>query len=115
MHVRVFDGRIKTSEAELCYIVDRIQAVVARAPGEDADVDVRLSDINGPRGGVDKRCSIQLTAARRITLSIEGRAKTYYDAIDRATARLRRALMRSLERAAPRSRRARAGGGRRDS
>ena len=115
MHIRVFDGRIKTCEAELSYITDRIRAVVDRVLGQAADVEVRLSDINGPRGGVDKQCSIQLTAARRITLSIEGRARTYYDAIDSATARLRRALMRSLERAAPRSRRARSGDGRRHS
>lgn len=115
MQIRVFDGHIKTSEAELSYITDRIHAILGRAIGATADIDVRLSDVNGPRGGIDKRCSIQLTCARNITLSVEKCANTYYGAIDAAVATLRRALMRSIERATPRSRRARSGGGRRES
>lgn len=113
MQIRLFDGRIKTSEAELSYILARIGGIVDRVLCAPADIEVRLSDINGPRGGVDKQCSIQLSCARNITLSIEERAKTYYGAIDAAASRLRRALMRSIERATPRSRRARSGGGRR--
>ena len=105
MQVRLFDGPIKTSEAELSYVLARIGGVARRLLAPDAAVAVRLSDINGPRGGVDKRCSIQLTCARQGTLAVEERARTYYAAVDAAVATLRRALSRSLERSAPRERR----------
>lgn len=44
MHLRLFDGHIKTSEAEFAYIVDRIGTIVDRAFGAAAEVEVRLSD-----------------------------------------------------------------------
>ena len=44
MQIRVFDGQIKTSEAEFAYIVDRIGTIVDRAFGAAAEVEVRLSD-----------------------------------------------------------------------
>ena len=99
MQIRVFDGQIKTGEAELAYIVDRIGTIVGRAFGTAAEVEVRLSDINGPRGGFDKRCAILVSGPRVRSLRIEKRAKSYYDAIDAAAATLRRALSKSLERA----------------
>lgn len=99
MRIRLFDGPIKTSEAELSYIVDRVGAIVDRALGPAAEIEVRLCDINGPRGGVDKRCAILLSAPRTRSLRIEGRAANYYAAIDAAVAVLRRALARSLDRA----------------
>ena len=107
MQVRLFDGPMRTSEAEFQYVLERIGSVARRLLGRDADVAVRLTDVNGPRGGVDKRCSIQLACARRGRLSIEECARTYYGAIDAAAATLKRALTRSLERSSPRSRRMR--------
>lgn len=114
MQIRLFDGPMRTSEAEFQYVLERIGSVARRLLARDADVAVRLSDVNGPRGGVDKRCSIQLVCARRGRLSVVECARTYYDAIDAAASTLKRALSKSLDRAAPRSRRSRAGG-RRDS
>ena len=99
MHIRLFDGHIKTSEAEFSYICERIGGVVRRALGPTADVEVRLTDINGPRGGADKCCAILLACPAGRSLRVEKRAKTYYDAIDAAAITLRRALTKSLERA----------------
>lgn len=107
MQIRLFDGPMRTSEAEFQYVLDRIGSATHRVLARDADVAVRLSDVNGPRGGVDKRCSIQLVCARRGRLSIEECARTYYEAIDAAAATLKRALSKSLERTSPRARRTR--------
>ena len=59
---------------------------------------VRLADINGPRGGVDKRCQIALKLAGHNSIVIEDTEVDLYIAIDRASERCMRTLARHLER-----------------
>ena len=59
---------------------------------------VRLADINGPRGGVDKRCQIALKLAGQNSIVIEDTEADLYVAIDRACERAMRTLKRRLER-----------------
>ena len=61
-------------------------------------VTVRLSDINGPRGGADKRCHIHVAVAHQADVVIEDIQADLYVAIDRATDRAGRALARQIER-----------------
>ena len=61
-------------------------------------VTVRLSDINGPRGGADKRCHIQVAVVRQADVVIEDIQADLYVAIDRAADRAGRALARQIER-----------------
>jgi len=66
---------------------DRIQRVV-----------MRLSDINGPRGGADKRCHLQVTMAGLADVVIEDIEADLYVAIDRATDRAGRTVVRQIDR-----------------
>jgi ribosome-associated translation inhibitor RaiA len=50
-------------------------------------VVMRLSDINGPRGGADKRCHLQVVLAGLPDAVIEDIEDDLYIAIDRATDR----------------------------
>ncbi len=59
---------------------------------------VRLSDINGPRGGKDKRCLIEVRLKGAPEVIIEDTESDLYVAIDRATERAGRSLTRRLER-----------------
>ena len=61
-------------------------------------VTVRLSDINGPRGGADKRCHIHVAVAHQADVVIEDIQADLYVAIDHATDRAGRALARQIER-----------------
>lgn len=61
-------------------------------------VIVRLSDINGPRGGKDKRCHIEVCLKGLPEVVIEDTEVDLYVAIDRAAERAGRALARSLDR-----------------
>lgn len=60
-------------------------------------VTVRLADVNGPRGGVDKTClvTIRLDASKRLIVIEETDADAVV-AIDRATDRASRAVARAL-------------------
>ncbi len=59
---------------------------------------MRLSDINGPRGGSDKRCHLQIVLAGMPDVIIEDTEADMYVAIDRATDRAGRTLVRKIER-----------------
>lgn len=65
---------------------------------------VRLSDINGPRGGNDKCCHIQVVLPRQEDVVIEDIEADMYVAIDRAADRASRTLSRKLTRQRDRSR-----------
>lgn len=59
---------------------------------------VRLSDINGPRGGVDKHCHIQVVLAGLPDVVIEDTEANMYVAINRAADRAGRTLVRKVNR-----------------
>jgi len=66
---------------------DRIRRVV-----------MRLSDINGPRGGADKRCHLQLVLAGLPDVVVEDTEADLYVAVDRAVDRAGRTLLRRIDR-----------------
>lgn len=98
MEIKLFDGGIKTSEAQHQYVLTKVGAAAERLNGATCTVEVRLTDVNGPKGGVDKQCSIVVTPPGLPTLRVEEQAADYYAAIDAAAATLKKSLARSLER-----------------
>ena len=80
------------------YIKRRINFVLSSRHDQIQRIIVRLSDINGPRGGKDKRCQIQITLPRLSDIVIEDTQTDLYMAIDRATDRAGRTVNRRLER-----------------
>jgi len=60
------------------------------------EVTVRLSDINGPRGGNDKRCQIQIFLPHNRDVVIEDTEADLYVAIDLAVGRASQTLERQL-------------------
>ena len=59
---------------------------------------MRLSDINGPRGGADKRCHLQVVLKGLPDVVIEDTEADLYVAIDRATDRAGRTVVRKIDR-----------------
>ena len=62
-------------------------------------VDVRVSDVNGPRGGRDKRCLITARGVGFAPLRVEELHEDFYLGVDRALHRLAEAIGRSVARA----------------
>jgi hypothetical protein len=55
---------------------------------------VQLSDLNGPRGGVDKRCRVALTVPGAGSVVVTAVARDWRSALDQAVSRATRALLR---------------------
>ena len=64
------------------FVMRRLGALVPRAA-------VQMSDVNGPRGGIDKRCQVQLTTHSTGTFVITSTAREWRAALDSALARAR--------------------------
>lgn len=80
----------------------RLHFALSRTDEHLRRVQVRLSDVNGPRGGRDKRCQLRLVISGMPDLVIEELDADLYAAINRASARAGRSLIRRLKRQLPR-------------
>lgn len=58
-------------------------------------------DDNGPRGGVDKQCRIELHLRHGGSLQVSARAADWSEAFARALARVQRALIQHVQRGKP--------------
>jgi len=59
---------------------------------------ITLLDLNGPRGGVDKRCRVALNLRCGRTVVVQATAGHEYAAISEACSRIRRRIVRSVAR-----------------
>jgi len=69
---------------------------MARGTSHISRVDVSLSDLNGPRGGIDKRCLVKVRLDGLQSVVVEDVQSDLYRAIDRAAGRAGRMVMRRL-------------------
>ena len=78
--------------------VKRLQFVLRRLHKLVPRARVRLSDVNGPRGGVDKRCQVELNTEGAGTVVITALARDWRTALDSAMARAARSLAHGWQR-----------------
>jgi ribosome-associated translation inhibitor RaiA len=76
----------------------RLHFALSSAGNHVQRIIVRLSDINGPRGGEDKRCHLQVVLAGLSDVVVEDTEADLYFAIDRASDRAGRSVMRRINR-----------------
>ena len=69
------------------FVLRRLRWMVPRA-------EVQLSDVNGPRGGLDKRCQVELRTDGAGSVVVTSLASDWRTALDNALARAVRFLMR---------------------
>jgi hypothetical protein len=67
------------SIARVRFALRRLKALVPRAK-------VQFSDVNGPRGGIDKRCQVELKTESAGTVVIASLARDWRTALDRSIA-----------------------------
>lgn len=94
----VFESRDPEASRLRDLAVQRARFVMRRLAWLVPRAKVQLSDVNGPRGGVDKRCQVELRTDGSGTVVITSLARDWRSAIDSALARAARVLVRLLRR-----------------
>jgi hypothetical protein len=79
--------------------VGRVQGAMGRLRGFVARVKVRLDDANGPLPGVDKRCELQAELSGGHVERIAATSRTWAEAVELATGRLRERVVLRLRHA----------------
>ncbi len=75
------------AERRVNFVLRRLAWLVPRA-------EVQLSDVNGSRGGIDKRCQVELKTDGAGSVIVTSVASEWRTAIDLALGRAARSLMR---------------------
>ncbi|MDX2114974.1 MAG: HPF/RaiA family ribosome-associated protein [Planctomycetota bacterium] len=94
MTLKIFDGKLPTSPAILDRLRQRIGVSLRALSDRVGEVTVWIADINGRKGGTDKRCRIVAQVASAAPIVVESRHADYYRAIDLAASKLRQAAER---------------------
>ncbi len=76
----------------------RVNERLGRFDGQLTSVLVRISDINGPKGGVDKRCQVTVQGPRFGVATLENLSGDVPSAIETAFDRLAHIVRRIFER-----------------
>ena len=75
------------TERRVRFVLRRLGWLVPRA-------EVQMSDVNGGRGGIDKRCQVKLKTDGAGSVVVTSVASEWRTALDHALARAARSLMR---------------------
>ena len=79
------------TERRVRFVLRRLGWLVPRA-------EVEMSDVNGPRGGIDKHCQVSLKTDVAGTVIVASVASDWRTALNKALARAARFLTRALRR-----------------
>lgn len=98
MKIAILAKGLELTDALREHVERRLNFALDRAHYHIDKVSVRLSDENGPRGGEDKRCQVQVHLAGTTPVLVEDTELDLYRAIDRAADRTGHSLARQLGR-----------------
>ena len=80
------------------FIEKKLAGSLGRLAHRVRRVRVRLTDVNGPRNGIDIRCHVQASVAGGRVVTIEELRSDPFTAVARASDRVRRGILRHVER-----------------
>lgn len=96
MNVHVHALNIDRSDTLSQHVRDRIYNALERFSQRVRQVRVRLSDTNGPKGGEDMHCQLQVDVMGCGLLIVEHTDTDVYHAVDQAADRLKRSVRRAI-------------------
>jgi ribosome-associated translation inhibitor RaiA len=95
-HVRVIG--VELTDDDSLYIRRKLGMKLGKFATSIERISVRVTDVNGPRGGVDQMCSIRVVLSGLPSVVIERRHLALHAAVDIALRATERAVRRSVDR-----------------
>lgn len=86
------------SPADREYLRHKLDQKLGKFAAAVYRTSVRVEDVNGRRGGVDKRCRIKVVLVGLPTVVVEDHHQSLKGAMDRALARMERTVRKATDR-----------------
>ena len=96
VYIRAVGAELESSDRD--YIRGKLGRKLGKFATSIERISVRVEDINGPRGGVDKRCRIKVVLSGLPSVMAEERRDTVQAAVDAALATAERAVRHPVRR-----------------
>ena len=97
MKLRLVSRGVEVTSDLNDYVRRRVHFALGRFAGKIRSVTIRLVDVNGPRGGIDKCCDIRVNVGLRQEVIVRERQANIHAAIAFAVERADRAVQRQLQ------------------
>ncbi|MGH9815568.1 MAG: HPF/RaiA family ribosome-associated protein [Candidatus Acidiferrales bacterium] len=98
MKIEIRTHGIELSSPLEAYIRRRMKLSLRRFQGRLGRIVIRLRDVNGPRGGVDKRFRVSVRLAPKGKVRLQQTGSDVYQAVQNASTRLGHLLSHELKR-----------------
>jgi ribosome hibernation promoting factor len=98
MELSIRGHDLDLSEPLRTYTKRRLQFSLGGFADRLRSVEVRLTDANGPRGGIDKSCAIRVILRQLGVVFARAKGTDAYSTVDSAASRVRSAVARRLDR-----------------
>lgn len=98
MRLEVRGNGIRLDRALRDHVERRARFALDRVWGDVREVVVQLTDVNGPRGGVDQRCAVMVWTSDGRALLVREVRETPYAAVSAAMTRMKRRVTERLQR-----------------
>ena len=97
MKIDITIQQVKLDKKVSDRVLRRVQFALSKFGHSIRRVRVHFSDLNGPKGGNDKRCSIKVKLITTGEIVVQGVGKDIVTALSHSVERVERAIKRELE------------------
>ena len=105
MKFRIQSRGFKLTKALYNRVSLKLHRILSRYDDRITSAEVTLQDVNGPKGGEDMQCLVNIKLSKSKSIVVQERATDLYDAINTCSQRVRLTMERHFERTRQMSRR----------
>ena len=98
MKINIQSRGFKLSKASYGRVKSKLYRVLNRYDNRIRHAEITLSDVNGPKGGEDMKCLINIRVNKSKSIVVQETAVDIYDAINSCTQRVKRVVERHFVR-----------------
>lgn len=98
MLLKAHGHNVELTDSLDAHITDRFKAALDQYDRIVQEITVRLEDVNGPKGGVDKRCHVTIHLRSGSTVVVDEVQADMFAAVSVAADRSKQVVGRKLER-----------------
>mgnify|MGYP000663423312 CR=1 FL=1 len=98
MKVLIHSSNVTLSKKARQFIQRKISSTLQRFDSGVKQVDLYLKDVNGPKGGIDKECTINIQADDRKQVVVSGKAGSIFSVVKQCAVKAKLLLAKRTKR-----------------